>query len=570
MSKLIGKRYQLLEKLGTGGMADVYLAYDSVLKRDVALKILRGDLSQDPVALLRFQREASATSGLNHPNIVEVYDVGEDEGQHYIVMEHIKGPTLKELLHRRGALGFDEAVSIMEQLSFAVKAAHEKQIIHRDLKPQNVLVRADGTVKVTDFGIALAGDALQLTRSDSVLGSVHYLAPECSRGESATEQSDIYALGIIFYELLTGQIPYKGENAVDIAMKHMREPFPNIHDINPMVPNSIVNIISKATQKNKANRYLSVSDFARDLKLCLLPEYRNEPLWEPNLEEDEGTKVIAKLNTVSGSKEPNRKKRNRLIMMGLGLFLLLLIPIIYYSLPEPPEFALVPDVIDKPLEEAVTLLEEAGFVVNTRNLVREFHDEIEKNHIILSDPAANESIEKGSEVILTVSSGQTLMIEDYTNWTVDEVKEKLAGFNVNILTRYEVDTNIRVGRIIRQTGLEPNTVIEPDRSYSLVLFVSDYPTITIPNRLIGMDIDEAAAFLTSQDIRSTYSALSMQDMTKEEVERLTFGVVIRTDPTVGSVFKQTEDNSVTLFFYDINDRPSFPEPNNNSNETEEN
>ena len=198
-------------------MADVYLAQDSFLNREVAVKILRGKLSLDPVALLRFQREANAASRLNHPNIVEIYDVGEDSGQHYIVMEYIRGKSLKELISQRGAMDKQEALQIMDQLLCAIIEAHKNNIIHRDIKPQNILVKDDGTVKIADFGIATVSDAVQLTQTDTVLGSVHYLAPELARGEIATFQSDIYALGITFYELLTGQVPYTGESPVQIA-----------------------------------------------------------------------------------------------------------------------------------------------------------------------------------------------------------------------------------------------------------------------------------------------------------------------------------------------------------------
>ena len=208
MNKIIAERYMLVTALGEGGMADVYLAVDTILNREVAIKILRGELGKDPVALLRFQREANAVSKLNHPNVVDVYDVGEYEGRHYIVMEYVRGRTLKQLISQRGALQADEAVNIMIQLTSAVQHAHENNIIHRDIKPQNVLVKDDGTVKITDFGIALAHDAVQLTQTNAVLGSAHYLAPETTRGETPTNQVDIYALGIVFYELLTGSVPF--------------------------------------------------------------------------------------------------------------------------------------------------------------------------------------------------------------------------------------------------------------------------------------------------------------------------------------------------------------------------
>ena len=275
MNKMIGERYMLVTSLGEGGMADVYLAVDTILNREVAIKVLRGELGKDPVALLRFQREANAVSKLNHPNVVDVYDVGECEGRHYIVMEYVRGRTLKQLISQRGALNCDEAVNIMMQLTSAVQHAHENHIIHRDIKPQNVLVKDDGTVKITDFGIALAHDAVQLTQSNAVLGSAHYLAPETTRGETPTNQVDIYALGIVFYELLTGSVPFNGDNPVQIAMKHLREEVPSVKEFNPTIPQSVENIIIKATVKNRSLRYQSANDMLIDLDDCLLPEKRN-------------------------------------------------------------------------------------------------------------------------------------------------------------------------------------------------------------------------------------------------------------------------------------------------------
>ena len=266
---LLAGRYKIVKSLGEGGMADVYLAIDTIINREVAIKILRGELGNDPVTLLRFQREANAASKLNHPNVVQVYDVGTSEDRHFIVMEYIRGKTLKQLIQLRGALHKEEAVSIMKQLLSAVAEAHRHNIIHRDIKPQNVLVKDDGTVKITDFGIALAHNAVQLTQSDSVLGSAHYLAPETTRGEAATNQCDIYSLGIVFYELLCGSVPFTGDNPVQIAMKHLSEEIPSIREFNPSLPQSIENIIIKATAKNKAYRYQSVEEMLHDVETCL-------------------------------------------------------------------------------------------------------------------------------------------------------------------------------------------------------------------------------------------------------------------------------------------------------------
>ncbi|WP_300963389.1 protein kinase domain-containing protein, partial [Faecalibaculum rodentium] len=210
MLREVANRYSIIALIGQGGMADVYKAFDTILNRVVAVKVLRSKLSEDPMTLVRFQREAYAASKLSHPNIIDIYDVGEAEGLHYIVMEFVRGRTLKQLVMQRGALDVPEAVAIMKQLTSAVSHAHEHQIIHRDIKPQNVLIKDDGTVKITDFGIAVANDSVQLTWNNAVMGSAHYLAPEQAQGKEPDPAIDIYSLGIVFYELLTGDVPYKG------------------------------------------------------------------------------------------------------------------------------------------------------------------------------------------------------------------------------------------------------------------------------------------------------------------------------------------------------------------------
>ena len=243
----IADRYQIIKTIGEGGMANVYLANDTILDRNVAVKVLRGDLADDEKFVRRFQREAISASSLSHPNIVEMYDVGEDDGNYYIVMEYVDGKTLKSLVKRRGALTLPEVIDIMLQLTSAISCAHDSYIIHRDIKPQNVLILEDGRVKITDFGIAMALNSHELTQTNSIMGSVHYLPPEQANGSGSTIKSDIYSLGILMYELITGKIPFKGDNAVEIAIKHMKEQIPSVCKINPDIPQSIENVIHNSS-----------------------------------------------------------------------------------------------------------------------------------------------------------------------------------------------------------------------------------------------------------------------------------------------------------------------------------
>ena len=271
----INDRYEIVKSIGEGGMANVYLAVDLILNRKVAIKILRGDLANDEKFIRRFQREALAASSLSHPNIVEMYDVGEDNGNYYIVMEYIEGKTLKQLLKKRGHLTVGEAVDIMLQITDGMVHAHDSYIIHRDLKPQNIMIQEDGQIKITDFGIAMALNSTQLTQTNSVMGSVHYLPPEQASGKGSTIKSDIYSMGILFYELLTGVLPFKGDNAVEIALKQMKEAIPSVRKQNPNIPQSVENIIIRATAKNPKNRYNDTREMYNDLKTCLDKDRQN-------------------------------------------------------------------------------------------------------------------------------------------------------------------------------------------------------------------------------------------------------------------------------------------------------
>jgi len=282
----VNSRYEIIKTIGEGGMANVYLAKDTILDRNVAIKVLRGDLANDEKFVRRFQREALSASSLTHPNIVEIYDVGEDDGDYYIVMEYIDGKNLKQMLKKRGKLTTAEVVDIMLQITSAMGVAHDGLIIHRDLKPQNILIKDDGEAKITDFGIAMALNATQLTQTNSAMGSVHYFPPEQANGKGSTLKSDVYSLGIMMYELLTGTLPFRGDNAVEIALKHLKEPVPSIRVELPELPQSIENIIIRATAKNPKNRYSNATEMHDDLKTALNKERINEPLIE--LKYDEG------------------------------------------------------------------------------------------------------------------------------------------------------------------------------------------------------------------------------------------------------------------------------------------
>ena len=363
----INDRYEIIKTIGEGGMANVYLANDLILDRKVAIKVLRGDLSNDEKFIRRFKREALSVSNLSHPNIVEVYDVGEEDGNYYIVMEYIEGKTLKQLLQKRGALTLPEVIDIMSQLTDGLAHAHEAYIIHRDIKPQNIMIEDNGMIKITDFGIAMALNSTQLTQTNSVMGSVHYLPPEQANGKGSTIKSDIYSLGILMYELLTGSVPFKGDTAVEIALKHMKEKIPSIRKQNPTIPQSVENIVIKATAKNPKNRYDSVREMYSDLQTAMERTNEKRIVFEYPENDLEETKVIAPIKepkkVVEKPEEPKEeeiiseeKSKNKLpiILAAVLLVILIALAIIYLVISNHDvKEVKVPDVEGLTTEEAI-------------------------------------------------------------------------------------------------------------------------------------------------------------------------------------------------------------------------
>lgn len=453
----INDRYQIIKSIGEGGMANVYLAYDTILDRNVAVKVLRGDLASDEKFVRRFQREALSASSLSHPNIVEVYDVGEDNGSYYMVMEYIEGKHLKELIKKRGKLTLSEVIDIMSQICDGLAVAHDSYIIHRDIKPQNIMILDSGLVKITDFGIAMALNSTQLTQTNSVMGSVHYLPPEQASGKGSTMQSDIYSMGILMYELLTGTLPFRGENAVEIALKQLKEPIPNLKEKLPDIPNSIVNIVRRATAKNPKNRYADAREMLDDIKTAMDDSRVGEPIIEfkyPEVEEidrqaalkktqketPEAKKAPAKEETLVVSKkvtEDEVKKENKLLLILGAVFtgIVVLVTAICVVLPRVTSVGnvKVPDVSEMDEVKAEGILIEEGLKINQE--IKEMpSDTIPEGQVVKTDPAAGRTVKEGTEVTIYVSSGtNALTLEDYTGKNYIEVKARLESlYSINI------------------------------------------------------------------------------------------------------------------------------------------
>lgn len=515
MNKIIAERYELLDVIGRGGMADVYLANDTILNRTIAIKILRTSLAKDPVYIARFQREASAAAALSHKNIVEIYDVGEDNDQYYIVMEYVPGRTLKELIAKRGALHVMEAIDIMKQVLSGTARAHQMGIIHRDLKPQNILVTDSGTAKIADFGIASIQSLTQFTQTDVIMGSLHYLAPELARGEKATVQSDIYALGIVFYELLRGQVPFNGESPVNIALKHMQEELPSLREFNPSIPQSVENIVIKATAKNLNDRYKNASEMLEDLQTCLSRGdeeklvFNHDGESDPtivanprqifdNSEEEPKEEVVEERSTRKPKKVPALKKKlDPKIIAGIVAGVIVVLGLIFYFVflsPGKTDASVMPDLVGMSQKEAKTLLEDYGVTINEDMVYKELSDTYKKGLITKTDPKKGSSIKKGDVVTITVSKGKYIVLDNYVGMSYEDAKDVLEnqyGFTVD--EKYEVSDE-EAGTVIEQSLDEGYKQDPTDKSRSITLTVSKGSYVILEN-YVGMKYEEAESKL---------------------------------------------------------------------------
>ena len=483
----INDRYQIIRTIGEGGMANVYLAYDTILDRNVAVKILRGDLAEDEKFVRKFQREAISASSLSHPNIVEMYDVGEDDGRYFIVMEYIEGVTLKSLIKRRGALTLSEVIDIMLQLTSAIACAHDSYIIHRDIKPQNVLILDDGRVKITDFGIAMALNSNELTQTNSVMGSVHYLPPEQANGTGATIKSDIYSLGILMYELLTGNLPFKGDSAVEIAIKQMKEPIPSIVEQNPNIPQSIENIILKACAKNPKNRYESARQMYEDLTTCLDSTRISEPRYVyPYPEFEEEKKLTREKKNEIKEQEVEKKENKKGIialivsasLLFLGIVITCILLLVLPKATKDPDIT-VPNVSGMTIVNAEETLKNAGFEVAT-DIIYEYNDTVSEDMVISTNPTVGRSVKKGTIVTLIISSGiDGIEIGDYKDKNIDEIKSDLEVSGINVIVNYEEHTEkdeLKDGTIISQDK-EAGTILKSGNTliFKVVKNITTYP-----------------------------------------------------------------------------------------------
>ena len=481
IGKIFAGRYRIIKQIGRGGMADVYLAKDLILDgEEVAVKVLRTNYQTDPIAVARFQREARAMADLDHPHIVRITDIGEEDGQQYLAMEYVAGLDLKRYIKEHYPLSNEEAVRIMGQILLAMRLAHTRGIVHRDLKPQNILLTPDGTAKVTDFGIAVAFAETSLTQTNSMLGSVHYLSPEQARGSKATVQSDIYAMGIIFYEMLTGHIPYDGDSAVTIALQHFQKPLPSVIDENPSVPQALENVVIKATAKKLTDRYQSVAEMYVDLSSSLSYNRRNEPKLVFNDTTKADTKTLPKVSqsTLTSipkvqtqspkpqaakpsqqvlednyATKPVKKRKFRVRYMILLASIVLVAASLIWILSRTPATIAIPNVAGQTVAEAKETLKKANFEIGEEK--SEASEKVEEGRIIRTDPDAGTGRKEGTKINLVVSSGkQSFQLSNYigrkSTDVIAELKQKKVPENL-IKIEEEESSESEAGTVLRQS-----------------------------------------------------------------------------------------------------------------------
>ena len=542
----IGHRYRIIRSLGEGGMANVYLAHDMVLDRDVSVKLLRLDLRDDPSTKRRFHREAMAATQLNDPHIVGIYDVGEDHGLQYMVMQYVKGTDLKAYIRKHYPIPLPQVIDIMEQVLSAVATAHAHGIIHRDLKPQNILIDENKNVKITDFGIAVAVSQDSLTQTNTLMGSVHYLSPEQARGSIATKQSDIYSLGIILFELLTGKVPFEGETAVSIALKHFREEIPSVREQNKEIPQALENVIIKATAKEPAERYSSVNEMAADLKTVLDPQRANEPRLKIQQDDNGETKVLdikhlkaddyqpkksTDSPTVDPSTKPQKWKKYGIVSGTLAMIVMIAVCSWWFLIRQ----VIIPDVEGMTVLKAEQRLHQQNLRIG--KITRVNSQAVDKNRIVSTNPDVSHKTRVSTPINLTVSTGvKQLQMADYVGDDYSSVAANLRrkGFQVHQEPVYSDD--IDKGQIIRQNH-KKGTIVKPAANTIIFRVSAGKEPIKIPN-FKNQDISAVQQFANKNNLQLTTQ--------EKKSKTIATNHVINQTPRAGSTLNHGDTLTVSI------------------------
>ena len=537
--QVVGGRYRVVRKLGGGGMADVYLCEDLTLGRHVAIKVLLQRYLSDPTFVERFRREAKAAAGLNQQNLVAIYDWGEVDGTYYIAMEYVEGETLKDLIRRRGRLSGNESVAVTMQLLAAVDFAHRGGIVHRDIKPQNVMLDRSGTVKVMDFGIARAGDS-GMTEAGSILGTAQYLAPEQAKGYPVDERSDLYSVGVCLYEMLTGTVPFKGDSAVTVALKHVNEVPAEPSELVPSLPYALNQIVLKAMAKDPADRYQSAAEFARDLRAAK----EGGPVQAAAFDAGgERTRVMgaagmtaAGATSVLDQPSPPRRKKSRwpVVLVALLLAIIAAVAVALWWTMSGDKVE-VPSVVGLSRAAAVRTLEKEGFKAAVQ---QEFSNRVAEGFVSRQAPANGTKLREGATVDIWVSKGsqKASALPDFRGWTTAAVDDWLAQNDLKGERRTGRSNAVNEGQVFRQ---DPAAGTELNRGDTVTYWVSrGKPQATVPD-LTGMSQSNAEAALAD-------AGLKLGTVAQEQSDTVPAGAVIRQDPPAGEEVDKGSSVSIVV------------------------
>ena len=491
-------------------MARVYRARDLVLKRTVAVKVLKDQMTGDAAFIRRFEREAQSAAALSHSHIVNIYDVGEQDGTYFMVMEYVEGDNLKAYIRQKGRLPVQEAIQIARQIAEALEQAHAAGMVHRDIKPQNILFSPSGKVKVTDFGIAIAGDGMTVTVGDEIIGSVQYISPEQARGEIACKQSDLYSLGIVLYEMVTGKVPFSGENPVALAMKHIQEQIVPPRRLAPDIPEALELVILKAVQKDMADRYSNAGEFLEDLYYAGekgLPGTAsarnpgNSSYGEESEEEDD--KILRPIDNSLAEKNTSFLARRWKTILKLVIFFVLVGGIfgggayMFSNFVSPPEVA-VPDVRGLSQSDAARILREEGLVPSSE-VIYIYDDEIQVGNVVKTDPPQGRMVREERVVDIYVSQGpEYIVIPDLSGRTEMEAEIILRELELSMRVVREYNEDIEKDRIFRQV---PGESFPASRGEEVVVYVSQGRGPFRLADLVGYSEQGAVDYLESNDLK---------------------------------------------------------------------
>lgn len=556
IGKILGDRYELIEKIGEGGMAEVYKAKCLKLNRYNAVKILKKEFSSNKEIVEKFKREATAIANLSHNNIIGVFDVGTQDGINYIVMEYVKGKTLKQIIREQVKIPSNAAVEIAIQIAKALDCAHKNSIIHRDVKPQNILITEDGTVKVSDFGIAKSVTSSTVAHTTEVMGSAHYFSPEQAKGSYIDERTDIYSLGIVLYEMVTGKVPFDAENAVSIALKHIQEPVVPPKDISPEIPDNLNKLILKAMEKEPIKRYQNSKEILNDL--VKIKNNVDFNIVNNNFDEDY-TRVMAPVNIKKPAKEddyddededdikPSKKKVKTIILFSLIAVLVIALGAIAASLKfrgstsKLPENVKVPEILGLKKDEAERKLKENGLNMNIMEVVK--GDEAEDTILDVS-PNVGMEVKRNSTVNVKISGGVPMLkAPTLIKLDINAAKQVLqvAGLEVGNITS-EYNDDIPKDSVVKQSP-EPNTEIKKGSKIDLVLSLGKkYAYSKVPN-VTGKTPDEAKALLEA--VKLTLGTSKEVETNKKEED----GKVISQSIPEGKEIKEGSSIEITIGKY---------------------